>query len=165
LKNIDTILKIKENFLELSYKKIKQINKLIFNISNKLKPRINMTTKGPSQRQIIIPMSSSNANMIIVDLGNHIANLNHFLKNTKSDLSIDFIQVDHQGLIVTSNRVVSLLDISIISKYVKSCNDVDTNDIQDVRLSQLKSYLKILSILYIKEGTDMPINSELHNKP
>jgi len=46
LKNISTILKIKEKFLELFNKKIEQINKSIFNISNKLKPRINITTKG-----------------------------------------------------------------------------------------------------------------------
>jgi len=53
------------------------------------------------------------------------------------------------------------LDISIISKYVKSCNNVDTNNIQDAWLPQSKLYLKILSILYIKKGTDMPINSEV----
>ena len=30
-----------------------------------------------------------------------------------------------------------------------------------MRLPQSKLYLKILSILYIKEGTNMPINSEV----
>ena len=125
--------KIKENFLELSNKKIEQINKLIFNISDKPKPRINMMTKGPSRKQIIVPMSSSNANKIMAASGEYIANLNCSLKNTKSGLSIDFIRVDHQGLIVTSNRVTSLSDISIISKYVKSY-DVNTNDIQDAQL-------------------------------
>ena len=161
LKSIDIILKIKENFLKLSHKKIEQINKLIFNILDKLKLRINITTKGPSWKQIIIPISSNNANKIIVDSDEYIANLNHFFKNTKSGLSIDFIWVDHQGLIVTSNRVTSLPDISIISKYVKSCNDINTNDIQDVWLTQSKLYLKILGILYIKEDTDMSINSEV----
>ena len=161
LKSIDIILKIKENFLKLSHKKIEQINKLIFNILDKLKLRINITTKGPSWKQIIIPISSNNANKIIVDSDEYIANLNHFFKNTKSGLSIDFIWVDHQGLIVTSNRVTSLPDISIISKYIKSCNDINTNDIQDVWLTQSKLYLKILGILYIKEDTDMSINSEV----
>ena len=161
LKNIGTILKIKENFLELSNKKIEQINKSIFNISDKPKPRINMTTKDLSQKQIIVPISSSNANKIMVASGEHITNLNHSLKNTKLSLSIDFIWVNHQGLIVTSNRVAFLLDISIISKYVKSCNNVDTNDIQDAQLPQSKSYLKILGILYIKEDTNVTINSEV----
>ena len=39
------------------------------------------------------------------------------------------------------------------------CNNIDVNDIQDVLLSQSKSYLKILSIPYLMEGTNMPINS------
>jgi len=52
-KNIGTILKIKENFLELSNKKIKQINKSIFNISDKLKPRINMTTKAHLENKLL----------------------------------------------------------------------------------------------------------------
>ena len=86
LKNISTILKIKEKFLELFNKKIEQINKSIFNISNKLKPRINITTKGLFWKQIIIPMSSSNTNKIIAVSGEHITNLNHSLKNTKSGL-------------------------------------------------------------------------------
>ena len=47
-KNIDTILEIKENFPELFHKKIKQINKSIFNILDKSKPKINITTKGLS---------------------------------------------------------------------------------------------------------------------
>jgi len=60
LKNISTILKIKENFLKLSNKKIKQINKSIFNILDKPKPRINIMTKGLSQKQIIIPVITQN---------------------------------------------------------------------------------------------------------
>jgi len=91
LKNINIILKIKENFPELSHKKIEQINKLIFNILDKLKPRINMMTKGLSRKQIIVPMSSSNANKIIANSGDYVANLNHSLKNTKLGLFVDFI--------------------------------------------------------------------------
>ena len=49
----------------------------------------------------------------------------------------------------------------MISKYIKKCNNVDINNIQDAWLSWLKSYLKILNILYIMEGTHMPINSKM----
>ena len=48
----------------------------------------------------------------------HIANLNQTLKSTKSDLTIDFIYINYQSLIITSNRVISLSDISIISQYI-----------------------------------------------
>ena len=49
----------------------------------------------------------------------------------------------------------------MISKYVKNCDNIDTNNIQDMWLPQSKSYLKILSILYIMKGTNMLINSEV----
>ena len=48
----------------------------------------------------------------------HITNLNQTLKSTKSDLTIDFIYINYQSLIITSNRVMSLSDISIISQYI-----------------------------------------------
>ena len=59
----------------------------------------------------------------------HIANLNQTLKSTKSDLTIDFIYINYQSLIITSNRVMSLSDISIISQYIKNCNNIDFKDI------------------------------------
>ena len=52
--NIDNILKIKENFPELSKKKIKEINKSIFGKMDKPKYRINITTRGLLCKQIII---------------------------------------------------------------------------------------------------------------
>ena len=130
-KNISNILKIKENFPELSNKKIKEINKTIFNNKNKPQPKINMTTKGPSWKQIIIPMSTDNANKFIVNSSEHVMNFNYALRSTKSNLSIDFIHVDHWGLIVTSNKVTSPSEISIISNYIKNYNNIDFSDIQD----------------------------------
>jgi len=87
-KNIGNILKIKKNFPELSNRKIKEVNKTIFSKIDKLQPRINITTKGPSWKQIIISMSMDNTNKFIV-------NFNYALRSTKSALSIDFICMDH----------------------------------------------------------------------
>ena len=108
-----------------------------------------------------MPMSNSNANKFMTASSEYIINLDQTLRSIKSDLIINFIHIDHWGLIVTFNRVASSLDISIISKYIKNCNNIDINDIQDIQLSQSKLYLKILSILYIIEGTNMLINSKV----
>jgi len=53
------VLKIKKTFPSLNAQKIDQVNNIV-NGQNKPKPRIKMTTKGPSRKQIIIPMSSDN---------------------------------------------------------------------------------------------------------
>jgi len=160
-KNIGNILKIKKNFPKLSNKKIEEISKTIFGKADKPRPRINMTTKGLSRKQIIVPMSINNANKFMSASSKHVANFNHSLKNTKTDLMVDFIHIDHCGLIITSNRVASQSEISIVSKYIKNCNNIDTNNIQDTHLLQFKLYLKILSILYILEGTNMLIKSNI----
>lgn len=94
-KNIDNILEIKENFSKLLNKKIKELNKSIFNKSDKPKPRINMMTKGPSHKQIIMLMSNSNANKFMTASSKYIANLNQTLRSIKSDLTINFIHIDH----------------------------------------------------------------------
>ena len=106
-------------------------------------------------------MSNSNANKFMTASSEYIINLDQTLRSIKSDLIINFIHIDHWGLIVTFNRVASSLDISIISKYIKNCNNIDINDIQDIQLPQSKLYLKILSILYIIEGTNVLINSKV----
>ena len=99
---------------------------------NKSKPHINITTKGPSHKQIIIPMSKNN---IMVLLSNHITNLNHTLKGIKSDTFIDFIYKDYWGLIVIANKVASLSDMSTVENYIKNVQTVDTNEVQSVQLS------------------------------
>jgi len=125
LRNVTNILKIKENFPELSIKQIEELNKSISNNGGKLKPKINMTTKGPSYKQVIVPMDSENSKKSISSSGDHVANLNHALKNIKSETIVNFICVDYRGLIITSNKVALLLDISIINRYVKNYNNVD----------------------------------------
>jgi len=125
LRNVTNILKIKENFPELSIKQIEELNKSISNNGGKLKPKINMTTKGPSYKQVIVPMDSENSKKFISSSGDHVANLNHALKNIKSETIVNFICVDYRDLIITSNKVALLLDISIINRYVKNCNNVD----------------------------------------
>jgi len=51
--NIKEIVKIKENFPNLSTKKIEKVYKVI-NKTRKERPKINMNSKGPSQRQVLV---------------------------------------------------------------------------------------------------------------
>jgi len=56
------------------------------------------------------------------------------------------------------------LDLSTIEKYIKNVDSIDLDDIMMFRLPQLKSYLKILGILYLIEDTNVPINSDVVKK-
>jgi len=69
--SVGKILKLKENFPSLSAKKIKNIHRTINN-SRKSKPKINMITKDPLRKQIIISMSNDNKTKFIASSSTHI---------------------------------------------------------------------------------------------
>jgi len=117
--NVNKILKLKENFPKLLNKKIENIYKIINN-SGKVKPRINITTKDPSCKKIIIPIGNNNRAKFMALSNLHITNLNRALKNIKSDVMTDFIRKDQHGIIITTNKVVSTLELQTIEKYVKT---------------------------------------------
>jgi len=89
--NVNEILKIKENFSNISLKKIEEIYKTINN-SSKPKPRINMTTKRFSRYQVIISIETNNISKFISLLGDHISNINSTLKNIKLEILADCAQ-------------------------------------------------------------------------
>jgi len=69
------VLKIKEAFPALNAKKIDQVNNIVKG-NLKLKPKIQMTTKDPSRKQVIIPMSKDNINAFMKNSSLHVANIN-----------------------------------------------------------------------------------------
>ena len=139
---------IKEAFLALNVKKINQINNIIKG-NSKPKPHIQMTTKSPSRKQVIIPMSSDNISVFMKNLSLHITNINRQLQNTKSEVLVDYIRSDLLGItVITNNRVSQQSDLLIIDQYVKNSNDINALQIEEPQLPKSKSYLKIIGILF-----------------
>jgi len=65
ISNINNIIKIKNAFSKLSPSKVSEIHNIIFNSNQRSKPKVNITTKELSRKQIIIPMSSNNMEKFI----------------------------------------------------------------------------------------------------
>ena len=55
------------------------------------KPKINMMTREQSRKEVIIPMTKANAELIVNSAHIHVSNVNKYLKNSKSDTFADFI--------------------------------------------------------------------------
>jgi len=144
------MLKIKETFLNLQDRKIKQVQKIISGVT-KLKPCISMITKGSLRKQVIIPMNVEHTKYFIRESSSHITNINRALKNIKSNIMADFIQTDVKKVNISTNNVTSPSDLQKIKKYVKSTLCAVTDQINSLRLLQSKSYLKIVSIPYLSE--------------
>ena len=153
------MLKIKKAFSSLQNKKIKLVQKII---SRESKPRlyINMTTKGPSCKQVIVSMSIDNTKNFVKDSSIHIVNINRSLKNIKLDIMANFIHVDNKGIVISTNKVVSLLDLQSIKKYVKNAHCIEAEHTEFPRLSQSKSYLNIIGILYLAKQSNSYISPD-----
>ena len=146
------MIKIKDMFLSIGAKKIDQINEIIKG-SPKPKHQINMTTKGPSRKQVIFPMSSDNRDKFMKNSAIHIANLNRNLKNTKSEVSVDFIHSDLAGITIVTNKVSQVSDLTTIEKYIKNLENINSSQVDIPCLLQSKSYLKIIGIPYFPNGS------------
>jgi len=145
------VIKIKKTFPSIGAKKISQINNIVKE-SSKPKPRIQMTTKGPSRKQVIIPMGNDNIIKFMKNSLIHVANLNRNLRNAKSEVLVDFICSDLLKIIVVTNKVSLSSDLLIIENYVKNSENIDSSQVDSPYLLQSKSYLKIIGILYYPHG-------------
>ena len=89
--SIEDVIRVKEVFPSLSADEVGKMLKAKNSSGGSKKPKINMTTKGQSRREVIIPMTKTNAKLIINSAHIHISNINKCLKNSKSDTFMDFI--------------------------------------------------------------------------
>ena len=74
-------------------------------------------------------MSKVNINNILILVNEHAANINRALKNVKSNILVNFIYLDKLGITITSNLVVSQLDLLVIERYMKSINNVSSDNV------------------------------------
>ena len=116
-------------FFNLQAEKIKNIKKII-NSKDRSKPRINIMTKMPSRKQIIVLMSNNNKIKFMEDSSVHITNMNRVFKNIKSKVMADFVWADQSDIIIVTNKVVVLLNLQTIEKYIKNMNHIEMNSIE-----------------------------------
>ena len=119
-----------------------------------------MTTKGPSHKQIIIPMPNELGKRFTKDLASHIININHILKNIKSNIYTDYISLDNKGVNIVTNNVTSNCDLQEIEKYIKQSLNNNSNSITSPRLLQSKFYLKIVDISYYVDKSNTHITTK-----
>jgi len=145
------VLKIKESFPALNTNQIDRVNSIVKG-NPKPKLHIQMTMKGLSRKQIIVPMSSDNLAAFLKNSSAHISNLNRLLGNAKTKIMVDFIRSDPIGLVIATNKVAVRSDLPIISQYVKKSDNINELQVKKPHLPQSKSYLKITGIPYFPNG-------------
>jgi len=89
-----------------------------------------MTTKGPSRKQVIIPIVKDNINRFMKNSSIHVANLNRNLRNSKFKVLVDFICSDPLGIIVVTNKVLLNFNLLTIEKYIKNLKNIDFTQVE-----------------------------------
>ena len=152
ISNINDVIWVKKAFSALSADEVRKM----LNIKNKgmgmKKPKINIMTKGLSRKEIIISMTKVDIELIINSAHIYISNINKCLKNSKSDIIVNFIQININRIIIIINRPASNLNLSTIEKYLKNIQNVNPDFIESPCLLKSKSYMKIVGLLYSSES-------------
>jgi len=142
-------LKIKEAFPTLPNKKVLEMHNAAFAQPINKTKKVQYTTKGPSRKQAIIPVPNNLAENIMGDASTHIFQINALLKNVKSSMCSEFIRPCSGGIAIITNNVPNPSDLSVIEKYFKSVEGINSNDIPSPQLPQSKLYLKITGLPYL----------------
>jgi len=137
--------------------KVGKILKVKNSSEGKKKPKLNMTTRDPSRKKVIISMTKSNAELIMKLAYKQITNINEHLKNSNSDIIADFICLSNNGVIITTNHPANTTKLSRIKNFLKKIDNIDPISIEAPRLPKSKSYMKIVGLPYNSElGTITP---------
>jgi len=148
LLSIEDVIQVKKVFPALSANEVRKMLKAKNSGGGMKKPKINIMTRGQSRREVIIPMTKANVELIVNSAHIHVSNVNKCLKNSKSDTFADFIQSNINGIIIMTNKPASNLDLSTIKKYLKNIQNVNPDSIESPHLPKSKSYMKIVGLPY-----------------
>ena len=140
---VEDILQVKEAFLSLSANEVGKILKVKNNSEGKIKPKLNIITRGPSRKEV--------AELIMKLAYKHIANINECLKNSNSDIIADFICLSNNGIIITMNCSANITELSRIENFLKKIDNINPVSIEVPRLPKSKLYMKIVRLPYNSE--------------
>ena len=127
---------------------VRRILKAKNSSEGKKKPKSNIMTRELSRKEVIILMTKSNTELIAKSAHIYIANVNKYLKNSKSDIITDFICVSNNGIIITMNHLVNVSDLSTIEIFLKNIDNINPDSIKSPCLLKSKLFIKIIELLY-----------------
>ena len=138
-------------FPSLLANKVERILKVKNSSEDMEKLKLNMMTRGPFRKEVIIPMIKLNTKLIMKSAHTYITNINKYLENFKSDIIADFICISNNGVIITMNCPEDTLDLLTIENFLKSINNINPDSIEDSCLLKSKSFMKIVGLSYNSE--------------
>ena len=157
------ILKIKKAFPTLPKRKIIEIYNAVMDKPANRSKRIQITIKGLSRKQAIVPITEKYTDLIINKTSIYVGLINGLSRSAKSNTHSEFIKLCPGSISIVTNNIPAPSDLSIIKKYFKSINGINADESLPPCLFQSKSYLKITDILFIQPNGNKLTHKDIIN--
>ena len=91
----------------------------------------------------------------------HINNINKHLKYANSKNFANFVCLENNGVVITTNQTAFAQNISIINNCIREIENINSKYIDTPWLPMSKSYLKILDLPYVMNSTNLSITPDI----
>jgi len=107
-----------------------------------------MTTHGPTRRQVLIPLDTSTAKVVVTNAATAVEFCNRGLVEAHSKLRVELVRKTWDGISMSTNFVASAAELEVIKQWLKKVAGLVASTVVEPRLPQSKSFLKILGVPY-----------------
>jgi len=107
-----------------------------------------MMTQGPTRHQVLVPLDSAAAELIVANAALAVQFCNKGLVEAYSKLRVESVCKAWDGMFMSTNFVVSAAELEVIKQWLKKTAGLSENTEIEPRLPQSKSFLKILGVSY-----------------
>ena len=116
-----------------------------------------MTTHGPTRRQVLIPLDTSTAEVVVANATTAVESCNRGLVETYFKLRVESVCKAWDRISMSTNFVASAAELEVIKQWLKKVADLAASTVVKPRLPQSKPFLKILGVPYWGNNSLLPI--------
>jgi len=116
-----------------------------------------MTTHGPTRRQVLIPLDTPTAEVVVANAATAVESCNRGLVEAHSKLRVELVRKAWDGISMSTNFVASAAELEVIKQWLKKVAGLAASTVVEPRLPQSKSFLKILGVPYWGNNSSLSI--------
>jgi len=107
-----------------------------------------MTTHRPTRRQVLIPLDTPIAEVVVANTATAVESYNRGLVEAHSKLRVESVRKAWDGISMSTNFVASVTELEVIKQWLKKVAGLAASTVVEPCLPQSKSFLKILDVPY-----------------
>jgi len=107
-----------------------------------------MTMHGPTRRQVLIPLDTPTAKVVVANAATAVKSCNRGLVEAHSKLRVESVRKAWDRISMSTNFVASAAELEVIKQWLKKVAGLAASTVVEPRLPQSKSFLKILGVPY-----------------